>query len=313
MEHAVEQLFVQLNERGYQGRVVPVHHLRDLQEEIEGRHEQGLLNDEFYQEWLSGFEFKPLEDLTATSLIVVAVPSPQIRVDFAWNGNTYSAIIPPTYVGYDDTRRQIQEFLAGILAPVGFHTASARIPLKLLAVRSGLGQYGRNNICYVPGIGSFFQLVAVYSDLPCMQDPWQEAHMMERCQDCHACRNHCPSGAIPSDRFLLRAERCLVFHNERSGRYPFPAWIDPAWHNCLIGCMLCQRACPEDRDVLGWVEKREEFTQDETRLLLEGAELDQLPVALVDKLKRLDLASSVDVLSRNLGALFAQNARAKNE
>jgi epoxyqueuosine reductase len=313
MEHAVEQLFVQFDVRGYQGRIVPIHHLEDLQEEIEGRHAQSLLNDEFYQEWLSSFEFKPPEDMAATSLIIVAVPSPQVRVDFAWNGNLHSAIIPPTYVGYDDTLRQVQEFLAGILAPAGFHTAPVQIPLKLLAVRSGLGQYGRNNICYVPGMGSFFQLVAVYSDLPCMQDPWQEARMMERCQNCHACRNRCPSGAIPSDRFLLRAERCLVFHNERSGRYPFPAWLDPTWHNCLIGCMLCQRACPEDRDVLGWVEKGEEFTQDETGQLLEGVRLDQLPVAVVDKLKRLDLADSVDVLPRNLGALFAQNAKAKNE
>jgi len=313
MEHTVEQLFVQLQERGYQGRVVPIHHLQELRQEIEGRHEQGLVNDEFYQERLSWFEFKPPESLAATSLIVVAVPSPQIRVDFTWNGNTHSAIIPPTYVGYDNTHRQIHEFLAGLLAPAGFHTAPVRIPLKLLAVRSGLGQYGRNNICYVPGMGSFFQLVAVYSDLPCTQDPWQEGRMMERCQDCHACRNHCPSGAIPSDRFLLRAERCIVFHNERSGRYPFPAWLDTAWHNCLIGCMLCQRVCPEDRGVLGWVEKGEEFSHDETRLLLEGVQLDRLPVATVDKLKRLDLADSVDVLPRNLAVLFAQNARTKNE
>jgi epoxyqueuosine reductase len=307
MEHPVEQLFVRLHERGYQGRVVPIRHLEDLREEIEERHEQGFLNDEFYQERLSRFEFKPPEDLTAVTLIVVAVPSPQIRVDFAWNGNTRSAIIPPTYVGYDNTCQQIEEFLAGLLAPAGFHIATARIPLKLLAVRSGLGQYGRNNICYVPGMGSFFQLVAVYSDLPCTQDPWQEARMMERCQNCHACRNRCPSGAIPSDRFLLRAERCLVFHNERSGRYPFPVWLDPAWHNCLIGCMLCQRACPEDRDVLGWVEKGEAFSQEETGLLLEGLELDQLPVVVVNKLKRLDLADSVDALPRNLGVLFAQN------
>jgi epoxyqueuosine reductase len=321
MEDAVKHVFFQLNERGYQGHVVPIRHLQDLREEIEGRHAQGLLNDEFYQEWLSRFEFKPPalqggkppENLTATSLIVVAIPRPQIRVDFHWNGSIHSIIIPPTYVGYEDTRQRIQEFLAGLLAPAGFHIAPARIPLKLLAVRSGLAQYGRNNICYVPGMGSFFQLVAVYSDLPCTQDPWQEAHMMERCQDCHACRNRCPSGAIPSDRFLLRAERCIVFHNERSGRYPFPAWLDPTWHNCLIGCMLCQRVCPEDRDVLGWVEQGEEFSQDETRLLLEGVQLDQLPVATVDKLKRLDLADSVDALPRNMGVLFAQSTRDKDE
>ena len=309
MEDAVQHLFLQLNERGYQARVVPIHHLHDLREEIEGRHAQGFLNDEFYQAWLSRFEGKPPEDLGATSLIVVAVPRPQIRVDWHWNGRKPSVIIPPTYVGYEETRHRIKDLLAGLLAPAGFHVAPARIPLKLLAVRSGLGQYGRNNICYVSGLGSFFQLVAVYSDLPCIQDPWQEARMLERCQDCHACRNRCPSGAIPSDRFLLRAERCIVFHNERSGQYPFPAWLDPTWHNCLIGCMLCQRVCPLNRDVLGWVEQGDEFSQDETRQLMQGVQLDQLPVATVDKLKRLDLADSVDALPRNLGVLFAQSAK----
>ena len=64
---------------------------------------------------------------------------------------------------------------------------------------------------------------------------------------------------------------------------------------------------------MGWVEKGEEFSHDETRLLLEGVQLDRLPVATVDKLKRLDLADSVDVLPRNLAVLFAQNARTKNE
>ena len=135
--------------------------------------------------------------------------------------------------------------------------------------------------------------------------------MLERCQDCHACRNRCPSRAIASDRFLLRAERCIVFHNEQSGEYPCPAWLDPTWHKCLIGCMLCQRVCPLNRDVLGWVEPGDEFSQDETRLLMQGAQLDQLPAATVDKLKRLDLADSVDALPRNLGVLFAQSAEDK--
>jgi hypothetical protein len=73
--------------------------------------------------------------------------------------------------------------------------------------------------------------------------------------------------------------------------------------------MLCQQVCPQDRDVWGWVEKGEEFSQDETKLLLEGVQLDQLPVAIVDKLKRLDLADSVDALPRNLGVLLAQGTR----
>lgn len=53
-----------------------------------------------------------------------------------------------------------------------------------------------------------------------------------------ACLIECPTGAIGKDRFLLHAERRLVFHNERPAGVPFPDWIDPAWHNALFGCTI---------------------------------------------------------------------------
>lgn len=306
MESTVGNL-LELNERGYQGRSVPISHLRDLQEEIYGRHAQGQLDDEFYRERLAWFDFKPPDSLPgAASLIVVAIPRPQSQVVFTWNGKPHPFILPPTYVEYKKISLQTQELLAGILAPAGWHVAPVKLPLKLLAVRSGLGQYGRNNICHVPGMGSFLQLAAVCSDLPCPQDPWQEPQTMERCRDCHACRKHCPTGAIPSDRFLLHAERCIVFHNERPGQRPFPSWMDPAWHNCLVGCMLCQLVCPENRHVWDWVEAEAEFSHQETALLLEGTPLDRLSTATVEKLRHLELDDSTDAFPRNLGVLLKE-------
>jgi hypothetical protein len=59
------------------------------------------------------------------------------------------------------------------------------------------------------------------------------------------------------------------------------------------------------------VEQGDEFSQDETRLLMQRVQFDQLPAATADKLKRLDLADSVDALPRNLGVLFAQSAEDK--
>ena len=178
--------------------------------------------------------------------------------------------------------------------------------MKLLAVQSRLGLYGRNNICYVPSMGSFLQLVAVYSNLPCRKDSWQEVQMMERCQNCHACRLNCPTGAIPSDRFLLRAELCIVFHNEKKGDVLFPDWMDPSWHNSVVGCMHCQRVCPENKDFLQWIEGREEFSEEETALLLDEIPLDQLPATTKRKLESLDLAEYLDRLHRNLGVFFGQ-------
>ncbi len=301
----MQKLFSQLEELGYKGHIVSIERVHDLQEKIEGGYRLGLFDGEFYQERLAWFDFRlPDSLLEAESLIVVAVPRPQSQAIFTWNGESRLLILPPTYVAYEETKKRLEDLLAGVLSSEGYHVARTALPLKLLAVRSGLGWYGRNNICYVPGMGSFLQLVAVYSDLPCQEDNWREAQLMERCQNCHACQHHCPTGAIPSDRFLLRAERCIVFHNERPSNLPFPSWMDPSWHNCLLGCLHCQKVCPENNGFLQWVEGQEEFSQEETTLLLRGVPLAQLPAETVGKLERLSLVESLDVLPRNLSVFF---------
>jgi len=307
MKQFVDEILLELGVCGYQGRIVSIQRLRDLQEEIQRRHKQGLLNKEFYQERLAWFDFRIPDSLPkATSMIAVAVPRPQSQAIFTWNGESRSLMLPPTYVAYEETRKMVEDLLAKILNTSGYRLERTKLPLKLLAVRSGLGLYGRNNICYVPRMGSFLQLVAVYSDLPCKKDNWRESQMMERCQDCHACRLNCPSGAIPSDRFLLRAERCIVFYNEKERDVPFPDWMDPSWHNCVVGCFHCQRVCPENKDFMQWIEGKEEFSQEETALLLEGASLDKLPASTIKKLKKLDLIEYLDVLPRNLGVFFGK-------
>ncbi|MGD2178801.1 MAG: 4Fe-4S double cluster binding domain-containing protein [Anaerolineae bacterium] len=300
-----------LEEQGYLGRVVSTERLRDLEEGIEAHHRSGAFDELFYQERLTGFVFEPPESLPhARSLIVVAIRQPQIRLTFIWKGTRIPADVPPTYLHWQETDRQVEKLLAELLEREGYHVAPAQLPKKLLAVRSGLAEYGRNNITYVPGMGSFHRLVAFYSDLPCEQEQdWREPVMMERCETCRACLRGCPSGAITAERFLLRAERCIVFHNEQPGEVPFPAWMEPSWHNCLVGCMLCQRVCPEDRDVLAWIEDRAEFSAQETALLVGGAPLDRLPAETVRKLEEHDLVELFDLLPRNLGALFGEHDR----
>jgi epoxyqueuosine reductase len=209
----------------------------------------------------------------------------------------------------EDLRDGIEGLLTAWLAPAGYRLAVARLPRKLLAVRSGLAEYGRNNISYIPAMGSFFQLAVFCSDLPCAEETWREPRMMDRCRDCRICLTECPTGAITSDRFLLRAERCLVFHNERGPDFPFPDWIDPAWHNCLMGCMLCQQFCPANEAFRDWFEGDEAFSEGETALLLRGASSGQLPASTRAKLERLGLLDFLDILPRNLGVFFRASGR----
>lgn len=301
-----EVLNFQLSKRGYESRLVSIHRLAELQKEIGNRHEQGLFDEEFYKERLTHFEFYPPADMPdARSILVLAKPTPQTGVVFQWNGERRTLILPPTYVGYSALPPQIESWLNELLTPLG-HSAvkTMRLPLKPLAVRSGLAEYGRNNITYIAGMGSFHHLFAFFTDIPIEHDEWREPQMLERCKNCRACLIKCPTGAIGEDRFLLHAERCLVFHNEKSANVPFPAWIDPSWHNSIFGCMICQHFCPEDRKVRDWVEIRAEFSQEETAALLSASSRDSLPVATIKKLDSLELAESLDVLPRNLGVLL---------
>jgi len=296
-----DELYARLGERGYQCRIASVQHLKDLQEEIEARNKQGLLDRDFYRKQLTFFSFKLPESLPeAKSLIVVTVPQPQIQVIFHRNGKPQPLLIPPTYLHYPN--RMIQDLLSDILEQQGYQVTSSLLPEKLLAARTGLCFYGKNNVCYAPGMGSFHRLKAFYSDLPCVEDNWNESLMLEDCENCSACQKACPTGAITSDRFLIKAERCLTFLNE--GSADFPDWLKPSWHNCLVGCLNCQKACPQNADFLEWIQPGAEFSEEETSLLLNGVPLKTLPAATVKKLEKLYMLEYFDILPRNLRVLL---------
>lgn len=304
LKQAVES---ELEKQGWKGRVVKVERLGDLKTGIESPLQAGLLDRNLYKEYLSGFEFEPPKsDLRTRSIIVVAVPQPQIRITFSRNGKKLNLIVPPTYLHWQQIDEQVIGVLEGVLSKRGYRIVKAKLPRKQLAVRSGLAAYGRNNISYVEGMGSFHRLTAFYSDLPCDQDFWHQPVMLEACTDCTACQRSCPSKAIATDRFLLHAERCLTYLNEKSWEVPFPEWVNPKWHNSLVGCMRCQRACPVDKAFGKWVEQGAEFSAPETELLLRGIPMDQLPSDLRAKLIQYDLLDQLEVIPRNVGVFYGK-------
>jgi epoxyqueuosine reductase len=237
----------------------------------------------------------------------VAVPTPQMKVTFHWQGECLPVIVPPTYASYTPRTERVQEELARWLAREGYRLAKPKLPLKTLAVHSGLAKYGRNNICFVQGMGSFLQLVGAFSDLPCENDAWGPPESLDLCEKCVACQRKCPTGAIESDRFLLRADRCLTLHNE--GEDDFADWIDPDWHHCLVGCMRCQSVCPENKDVKEWCEERCEFSERETALLIDCVPIDRLPAETAAKLKSLEINEEYRLLCRNLSMLIERAIR----
>ncbi|MBW2431311.1 MAG: epoxyqueuosine reductase [Deltaproteobacteria bacterium] len=290
-----------IEKQGFQGKIVSIEHAGELETEIMTRYQKGLLDPQLYDAYLASFDFACQQKLPdARSLIVVTVPQPQIQVTFLREDESYPVVIPPTY--YSAIDNDVADLLKTVLEPQGYQLQKVRLPEKLLAVRSGLAQYGKNNITYVKEMGSFQRPVVFISDYPCEEDSWGNAKVLEHCENCSACQKACPTNAIVSDRFQLYAERCLTFHNERAES--FPQWMSPTWHNCLVGCMICQKVCPANKDVVKWIEAGATFDHDETDLILNSVSKERLPPETLEKIKRQGMTPYYDVLGRNLKALI---------
>lgn len=305
MSKLIEDLFVYLEKSNYRAKAVSTKNLFLLTNQIQEYHKNGLIEKNFFKErlsWITSLFFKNISE--AKSVIVVAVPRPQSRATFHWKDDCKSLIIPPTYTGYEQIQNQVENQIKNVLREKNYTATRALLPLKILAVRSGLGTYGKNNICYVSGMGSFHQLIAVYSNMP-IKETLQEPKMMTSCKNCNFCEKACPTNAIPQNRFLLRAERCLTYHNEKKGVIPFPNWIKKTWHNCVVGCMYCQKVCPVNSQFSDWFGIEKDFSEQETKKLLNKPTKDNLPSNTLEKLTDLNLVDYLESLTRNLRVFFS--------
>ncbi|MDH3891202.1 MAG: FeS-binding protein [candidate division Zixibacteria bacterium] len=291
----------ELHQRGWHGTVVRVQRLEELKTELHDRRDSQEIDGRLYAEELSEFDFDHSSGPADTqSIIIVAVPHPHSAMTFQWKGKSHQVAIPPTYSHQID--HDVSKLLRSVLTPHGYLIKSAWVPEKLLAVRSGLARYGKNNISYVDGLGSYHRLIPFFSDLPCAQDNWQPAQVMPICNDCKACLKGCPTDAITEDRFLISAERCLTYHNESNRE--FPRWIDPSWHHCLVGCLKCQDVCPVNRKIPQTVDARIMFTAGETQLLVDNKDFSRLPQAKKVALAEFPFTKNLSRLARNLRTLL---------
>jgi epoxyqueuosine reductase len=131
---------------------------------------------------------------------------------------------------------------------------------------------------------------------------------MEACGNCSLCRENCPTGSIPADRFLIHAESCLGSLQERDPDFPYWAQLQPDWRNALTGCMRCQFVCPVNKPYLHKIEPGPSFSEEETSLILNKAPWERLSAETRTKL---ELSSGIHpLLAQNLSALIEKQAKA---
>lgn len=300
-----DDVFAALGASGWQARAVPVERLDDLRARVAGVLASGALPEETAGHLVEETEFAlPPEVTEPRSVVIAALARPLTQATLTLDGGELRTVpVPPHYAGYRAKPEEMAATLAGALAAAGYRAARFSPPLKTLACCAGLARYGRNNITFVPGIGSYLVMGACVTDAPPPRGAeWGEPQALARCEKCQACRRACPTGAIAADRFLLHTERCLTAHNESLD--PFPAWIDPSWHQCAVGCLHCQRACPENVKPGLTVAAPEVFDEEETAAILAAAERTGLAATTVAKLASCGLDYSPQLIARNLRAVL---------
>ncbi|UCB43210.1 MAG: hypothetical protein JSV77_00760 [Dehalococcoidales bacterium] len=289
-----------MEQSDYKAKTVSIARLPEVQEAVGELVRQGLVSKQLHEKW--SFYLDTNKDRPETqTIVIVAIPQPITRVRFEWQGTDHPADIAPSSIVKAD-ESHVEELLNKVMKDAGYKVVRAHLALKTLAVRSGLAQYGRNNISYVPGMGSFLRLIAFYTDCPCEDDNWQEVEAMKACENCSLCRENCPTGSITDNRFLIHAEKCLGSLSEREPDFPYWVHHQPDWPNALIGCISCQSVCPVNKPYLQKIVDRPHFSEEETGLILSKTPWDELPPDTRQKLEFSE--SNYPLLTSNLGALI---------
>jgi epoxyqueuosine reductase len=290
-------------------RTMSVSHFPEMQAFIDKlRNEDKLSRNPTFRSYIDpkkrGFTL-PNGFKTAKSLIVIAIANPPLAVAFHRRGRTHQVVLSPGYYNDGFTADLLLRIVRDdIVRDPAARIEITRAPhLKLAAVRSGLGFYGRNNICYVEGMGSYLALNACLTDHEFPEDHWQPLAMHPECERCDICYGACPTGAITRDRFVIDAGRCLTLYNEIPGK--FPNFILPSMHNALMGCLRCQEKCPVNEKSAPAPLRLEDVTEEETEKCLKGTPDNALIQSLSRKLKGfVSDKESFPVFRRNLGALL---------
>jgi epoxyqueuosine reductase len=308
-----DALAAEIDCRGYRCVAVQAASLCKLKAEIDDFRSKESLNDfqrhiaERHYEWEpegAPFPFR--------SVIIVATPTPAFaEVVLSFHGERIPVkCLARGFPDKPDGTEDAEKVIVNFLAARGYHVKAApRLAMKRLAARSGLARYGRNNICYVEGMGSFLALSAFYSDMPREETPWRDLAPMDACASCSACEKSCPTGAIRRGRFLIDTARCLSFYNEGAG--DFPEWLPEAVHHCAYDCLRCQSACPQNRAYSGNSIGPIEFSESETEDLLSGKGIERFKPESKQAAAMAGLGAWPQALPRNLRILIDRHLRAK--
>lgn len=170
-------------------------------------------------------------------------------------GRTFPSALSGTTTGEGyaqclNTSNALAQFITnlGYEAVASMNDTAMNIPL---AIKAGLGEYGRHGLLITPDYGPNVRIAKVFTDIPLEVDQPLNFGVREFCEICRKCANHCPVKAIPQGepqdtppnisslkgikKWTVNAEKCFKF-----------------WVGMNTDCAICIRVCPYNKDYSRW-------------------------------------------------------------
>jgi epoxyqueuosine reductase len=111
------------------------------------------------------------------------------------------------------------------------------LPLKLAAIRAGLGWQGKHSLLISKKYGTFLALGGIITNADLEHNTNEEPN---RCHKCNKCQKACPMAAL-DEPYILNRSKCLSSFLQTDGLSEEAKAI---MENRVGDCEMCQYACP---------------------------------------------------------------------
>ena len=111
------------------------------------------------------------------------------------------------------------------------------LPLKLAAIRTGLGWQGKHSLLISKKYGTFLALGGIITTADLEHNTHEEPN---RCHKCNKCQQACPMAALDNP-YILNRDKCLSNLLQIDG---LSKEAQSVMENRVGDCEICQYACP---------------------------------------------------------------------
>ena len=159
----------------------------------------------------------------------------------AWYGRTSRLYLSGFFLDVVKPLLPIAEFLRqeGYQTKIcdGSLEEGSILPLKLAAIRAGLGWQGKHSLLISKKFGTFLALGGMITDADLDHNTIEEP---DRCHNCEKCQKTCPLAALDQP-YVLNVKKCM---SNLLADEILPKQVQAIMENRVGDCEICQESCP---------------------------------------------------------------------